>query len=348
MPSIKRTPKTEASQTQGQQPKTVQTPDQQLKQAVGAQTRIDINQIVFASRPRQLRSWLASREMTADANLQADEVPAEEELLEMDGDQEMGDEEEDLEETEVAGELGGDAIPIDNYVAPPDGQLQWPASPVLDLNDHYRIVIGDSNSGGKFCHFQAPAWLTTHRIDSARGHTSKLGRFLKALAQWLQETRQEFLEKPSPQAFVAPETNFDTPPVVLQQGLLQEVNKFMARQKDHRKAFELDKAAFSRLLGSIRLCWPLWNMPLAAVFEPAYRRAWVLRGCLKSPRSWVGTPKDYGQKVFKDEKIQEWNTLPLDSLGPEERLTILLRRADGKKDWMAEIVSECQKLQKGT
>ena len=170
-------------------------------------------------------------------------------------------------------------------------------SPVLSPGEVYSLVVLPARDpGGRLsCSFEPPRWMHNRLPDEAAPTLKQLRGFLYTLAAWLEAEKQAFLADPTPENFVKGETFRFDDCVLIQQHLLQRLQKFReahpqkcrVKARTAKKGEDEDEKAMSesylsRLRDKIWLFGPKWNLPLGALYsEPhrkSFREAWVVAG----------------------------------------------------------------------
>ena len=287
---------------------------------------IPLRQAVFELSPTALQDFISILEAEDGFDDSSDETEdAEIELLELDADVDIYDEDEDL-----PGEYEG-YHPI--YTAFLGQKVAFKESATFIPSSKYTITTSEGAGNRFICRFEGPSFFYRRLPAKARQYVVKLRRFLETVAEWLEENKQAFLRNPSPESYVLGETEFLENPVVLHKGFLTRINSRLPAE------LQLDNSTFSRLLDNVWLLWPRWNMPLRHFFSSAFRKAWVIEGCMdayKHNLQWQKTElvyKDFDTWALKSAKEKN-----IDILDPEQRLYVLCNRAGIKRKMANDIL----------
>lgn len=198
---------------------------------------------------------------------------------------------------------------------------EFDLSPVISPRDVYSLVIGPGKNSSWYCKFEAPNWMYGRMPESGKQFVTIMRSFLYCLANWFEETKQDFLRDPTPANFVKNEDCQPDNCVLLQKGLLEKINPRMP--KDHK----MNPSYFNRLYDKIWLFWPERNMPLSALFAYPYniyfKKAWIIAGCLDNYRDNPDFLTERKYKQFVADDYNQYKKRPFAGLNPEERLYVL-------------------------
>jgi len=325
---------------------------------------IQTREMVFSLSPLQMQNFLSLRMPhmdTLEVQLPpavADDITVDPQL-DQEADMEVRDEDDPQEQESPA-----ESASLD-YVAILGEAASFRETAVLQTNAIYAITI-TPDKGRYHCWFEAPNWFRRSMPQEYRVYVNKLEAFLQAIAHWLESDKQTFLHDPRPENYVQGEAPFHQNPVIQQKGLLARVNEkvveaFPYKSKEkfeeavHQKALdstwavwpELDESQFSRLLDKIWLLWPQWNMPLSALFSPAYHLPWLVEVVTPIYRAagtqWHVATLNYPD--FGDKDLAAIKGKSFTELTPEEALHVLRARIKGGRGMSASALRLiCDKL----
>lgn len=323
---------------------------------------IHLREMIFSRDPVQLEAILDMGQLVSPDDLDSAESVDELQLeatLDQEADLEIRDDDEIIERQ-----------PDKEYTALDYSTLLhnesiFPDSAALSTNTIYGITVTPAN-GRYHCWFEGPSWFDRRLPYEIRVYINKLNDFLKALAQWLEKEKQEFLAAPVPDNFVIGEADYAEVPVILQKGFLQRINREIlatfpyATKEEFQEAVqqgavdsqwfvwpELDEGQFSRLLDKIWILWPEWNMPLANIFSPAYHLPWLVEVGSKFYREageqWLSPELQYSD--FGDNDMAVIKKKEFSMLTPEEKLHLLRFRLQGGRALAASALEKiCARL----
>lgn len=283
---------------------------------------IRVRQAIYELSPPTLKEFLSMLEEedgVYDPMTEPDE-PATEDLLDLDADMVIEDDDEDFTEEEHE----------DYFEAPMvflDTQVGYAETPLLLRGSKYTLIIAKRSGEGYACRFEGPLWVYRNRLsEKSRLFVTRLRLFLGAVAEWLEDDKQLFLEKPIPENYVSGEMDFLENPIVLQSGFLATINDRLPPD------FHLGPSDFTRLIDHIWLLWPQWNMPLRHLFSGDYRLAWAVEGIADSYKEYLRWEKDgLTYPDFGKEDLQRAKKKRFNQLDPVQRLYVLCDRVGVKK-----------------
>lgn len=274
---------------------------------------IQLQQMVFELSPAALVDALDGlRDDDIELDAAAEEQELADELVDLESDMDIYD-----EDTESVHDVNQSWI--DAYTGLINQSVAFQDPPTLMPATKYIITIAQLADGTMRCRFEPP-FEFTGRMPKGAGQAiiPKLVSFIETIAVWMEDKKQAFLKQPSAQTFAAEESAQSNDPIVMQKGFLARINA--ALPQNH----QVSLPNFSRMLDNVWMVWPLFNMPLKALFSPAFKRAWLIEICAtiygQAPEVWR---QQLNNPQLTRADLKAIKKRPYDSLNPDEKFHLL-------------------------
>lgn len=320
----------------GQQHEKTQVKQKIHDQQQSKQKRRDLlrlQETIFSLSPLLLKNYadLLEDETEAPEPLPDAEGNDIDDSIDLETDLEVDDEDEFTDEDDFSVGEGQQSPAAPDYGILLGDALTCKESAVFLPNTVYTITVAPLDNGQYRCRFEGPSWFNRRLPGQMQIFVNKLRNVLAAIAQWLEDEKQIFLQEPIPEKFVHGEIRFPFDPVVQQEGFLARINKILP------EVFQVDKSAFSRLLDNIWLVWPEWNMPLKNIFTKEFSHAWLVEVSAEfykeAEETWLQDTLQYPDfgaadlKLIKKQVVDKTTKSIIrqafDKLSPEDKLHLL-------------------------